>query len=361
MKQIFLHIGTQKTGSSSLQFFLQENRKQLAELGYLYPSTERAHHYLAYSLLGDPREQYQSFTWEDTLGEIDNSSLDKIIISSEFFVQSTSNEFIQKIADKLQKYQTKIIIYLKRQDKKIESSFNQQMKTGVYTGTVEFYLQKHNLSSYLKTLDNWAQIFGQENIIVRPLEKQQIPDIYQDFLHCVGITDLEGFQRTEDRNVKPNINQIIAINFINQYTAKRLGLDKQGFHNLNNHPQNFWPRNYQLSFLRYTRGWKGDGNYNLIPYENAVNFLQKYESDNAQIAKKYLNREDGRLFYEPLKEYEHHSLDIQNLSKKQLADLCSFVIKKLSQAKIKKTDRGSTKNKEYSDDLSLDDFLSMKM
>ena len=34
------HAGTPKTGTKSLQFFMEENRKQLATVGVWYPDTQ---------------------------------------------------------------------------------------------------------------------------------------------------------------------------------------------------------------------------------------------------------------------------------------------------------------------------------
>jgi hypothetical protein len=361
MKQVFLHIGTQKTGSSSIQFFLHSNRERLTELGYLYPSEKKTHHNLAYTLLGDPKADHKSNTWEDIIAEIDNSKLDKIIISSEFFAQSSKIEFIEKIAAYLAKYQTKIIVYLKRQDKKVESSFNQQMKTGVYAGTVEFFLKESKSPNYLKMLDNWGQVFGRENIIVRSLEKEQIPDIYQDFLKNIGIASLDGFTKTEDRNIKPNIDQISAINFINQKIASKLDLKKQGFNKLNRQPKDLVFKNYPKSFFKYTQHWQASTKYNLIPCEKALEILEQCQEQNSQIAKQYLNREDGRLFYEPLEKYEHEPLTIENLNKEQLIDLCSYILKKqpqwMSNGKLKqKADESIEFNESHEDnDFNSDD------
>src|SRR5215471_11213896 len=43
---VVLHVGMRKTGTSSIQFFLRDNREPLASRGVLYPTTPgRARHY----------------------------------------------------------------------------------------------------------------------------------------------------------------------------------------------------------------------------------------------------------------------------------------------------------------------------
>jgi hypothetical protein len=329
MKQIFLHIGTQKTGSSSIQFFLHENRERLTELGYLYPSQKRSHHDLVHALLETPNKKFNSNIWDKIISEIEKSDKEKIIISSEKFVRTKSIDFIKTVAEKLTNYDVKVIVYIKRQDKITESSFNQQLKQGVYTGSVESFLKEKNTTSYLQLLDNWSQYLDRENIIVRPLEKQQIPDIYCDFLKNIGIDSIDGFTLTEDKNVKPNLAQIIAINYINQMTAVKMGLAKEGSHSFNLRSDVPLPSNYPNSFFKATQNWKSKEKYNLIPYDKALEILEKSQEENHQIARTYLNREDGKLFYELLEPYKHDSLDIKFLDREQVSDLCDYIIQKI--------------------------------
>jgi chaperonin cofactor prefoldin len=323
VKQIFLHIGLHKTGSTSIQYFLSYNRKLLAQLGYLYPSKKLNHCYLASALKTSHKNNY-SPEWEQTIEEIENSNLDKIIISSEVFVESKTSEIIDRLAEKLKDYQVKIIVYIRRQDRKIESSFTQRVKSGIAYNSLEQYLQKADSVNYWKTLKDWSKVFGIDNIIVRPLEKEQIPDLCLDFLKNIGISSFDGFVKTEDRNLKPNLAQVIAINFVNQQIAMNLNPDKQKYDRRNLRSL-LSEIKYPQSFLPYTQHWKSKAKYNLIPYERALKIIENSQEQNTQIAEQFLNRKDGCLFYEPLEQYEHDSLDIAHLDRQQLIETCSYL------------------------------------
>ena len=51
----YVHVGPHKTGTTSIQWFLQENRAELLKLGYFVPESDTkrgAHHALAERLAG---------------------------------------------------------------------------------------------------------------------------------------------------------------------------------------------------------------------------------------------------------------------------------------------------------------------
>lgn len=61
MKTVYLHIGTHRTGSTSIQRFLANGEEALADRGVIYPKTGRpdtewsnryGHHLLHWSLVG---------------------------------------------------------------------------------------------------------------------------------------------------------------------------------------------------------------------------------------------------------------------------------------------------------------------
>ncbi|MGL6344089.1 MAG: hypothetical protein ACRC80_33695, partial [Waterburya sp.] len=294
--------------------------------GYLYPSQKRAHHNLSYTLRKTLQADYQSGTWEEVIEEIESKNLPKIILSSESFVEPTKIDFVWQVAEKLEKYSTKIIIYLRRQDRKIESHLVQRIKTGATFNDFDKYISEELAIDYLGIINNWSEVFGKENIIVKPFEQEQMKrgDLHQDFLSILNIDTLDNFERPNDVNIRPNLAQIIGTNFINKkiaeeitqnnrkdYQAYRLDIKENA--------------KYPKSFFKYTQHWQSKSNYNLLPYKKAVEILRDSEEQNSQIAKQFLDREDGCLFYEDLKPYEHDLLDLDTLDKQQLIDLCSYI------------------------------------
>ena len=82
-KTIFLHIGANKTGTTSIQKQLAEHRDLLEREGVLYPRTAQAgsvHYPLSWGLgLGHPPEQYKHSPehWLNVINEIQQSDCKK--------------------------------------------------------------------------------------------------------------------------------------------------------------------------------------------------------------------------------------------------------------------------------------------
>jgi len=89
--QVFVHIGTHKTGSTSIQAFLRDNAARLAASGFFVPSAGvpacigAGHHNVAWQLCGDPRYRQADGDLRDVLRQIERSRLPRAILSSEDF------------------------------------------------------------------------------------------------------------------------------------------------------------------------------------------------------------------------------------------------------------------------------------
>ena len=193
MKDLYLHIGTHKTGTTALQYFFAMNQVLLKEKGIEYPLPEKMqkkdHRRLAMAFypnhdapycevisgIKDPDEEWSGF--------IEARSEKKLLISSEqFFI--CSPEIISKIREITSTYNVKVICYIRRQDELEESWYNQSIKGFRSCGSLPVSTGEYDTP---KHFSGWEDIFGPENMIVRPYEKEQFYGgcIFSDFLHHV--------------------------------------------------------------------------------------------------------------------------------------------------------------------------------
>ena len=82
----YIHVGPHKSGTTSIQWFLQENRAELLKHGYFVPESETkrgAHHALAEALAGLDVGEHRSRLWPNPFAAIAETPAQAIIISSE--------------------------------------------------------------------------------------------------------------------------------------------------------------------------------------------------------------------------------------------------------------------------------------
>lgn len=189
MKTITLHIGTHKTGTTALQHYLHHNRLRLADAGWFYPksgisASHFGHHDVAWHF-----SRKQPFDFTNLFLEIDSAQVGNILLSSEEF------EFFKRpdeIKSRFSAYRVRIVLYLRRQDELLLSEFNQNVKMGLYGGTLNAFsakLEKHGRFDYHALCDRWAKAFGRDNVIVRIFRPEV--DILDDFPKLLGISCLD--------------------------------------------------------------------------------------------------------------------------------------------------------------------------
>lgn len=196
MKRVILHIGYNKTGTTAIQKSFYYNRKNLMRNGLFYPVKCRgkrkspAHHSLAESLLfqiGKPLPNFvkpkiyskypKDHHWQLLHDELAQTKCEAVFISSEAFSRLRGNpEQIEFIRKQLKDYRVKVLVYLRSQPEFLESAYNQAVKSGHETRTVEELMQSGWMSiNYFEELEQWAFVFGPDNIIVRIFDKRKMP------------------------------------------------------------------------------------------------------------------------------------------------------------------------------------------
>jgi len=230
MKTVCLHIGTHKTGTTAIQKTLYGARDALLTRGDFYPVRNfrwAAHHELAWSLGVDNALRDDGLDaaalWRDTLSDFEASGASRMILSSEDFLFLEQPEQLARLRRHLGGYRVEVIVYLRRQDRALVSTYNQHvyMKEIRFAGDIfEFYLY-HNFAEILRYdlfLRQWAEVFGIDALRVRLYDHAR-PDVVGDFLTRLGIDPGPAFRPPDraDANASLCLEKIEFLRHMNRY------------------------------------------------------------------------------------------------------------------------------------------------
>jgi hypothetical protein len=288
---LILHVGMDKTGTSSIQFALQESHNDLAKKHQvLVPRsglwTDFSHHPFAFAALG-----MNGFTPADLEGlfrglekEIVAQAPKTVLISSECLFKLPTHPAITDFWARLQRIfaQIRVVIYVRRQDKWIESRYRHSVISGN-----ELRIEKlsgQNYANYLTFIDLWGDLAGTANVTVRPYEAAQFPggDIAADFEALIG---LPAGALPKLRDAHHNAT----------FPAKAVLL-RAAFNHLDLPAGNY----SHLNKLLLEVVPDSTPNARFVSPAAAALLVKRYEKSNADIARKYGGRPDGKLFHDPL-------------------------------------------------------------
>jgi hypothetical protein len=204
----FIHIGTHKTGTTSLQALLASKQPFLQDSGIYVPAACRtsiefgSHHNLAWELTGDSRFNSAAGTFSQLISEIDAVRSPKVCISSEDFEYLHQKpEAMRLLREGLNRlgYTAKIIVYLRPQADYAESLYSELCKHGISLSFGEFLVEilerkavRYRTSwvfafDYVPLLDSFSAVFGRENLIVSSYpDRAQRRGLINDFLSVIG-------------------------------------------------------------------------------------------------------------------------------------------------------------------------------
>jgi len=182
MRKLYLHIGTEKTGTTSIQQFLTKNYSSLlSKHNILYPDhpvlfDKNAHFPMAGAFLNplycDFVEQNNISNPNDIsktlLEEYDKYNPNLMVLSAEHFSSRFMETDVSNLSKILSSFHVKIIVYVRRQDSMALSSFS----TGVWTGRRNWFdiaevtpnCPRYNI---IKMLLIWGRYFGNDQIELR--------------------------------------------------------------------------------------------------------------------------------------------------------------------------------------------------
>ena len=194
--KLILHIGTAKTGSTSIQKGLFKLRKSLGEQHCLYPGKGNSHH--AVAALVRPFHKLRRYTQSKHRNnpekvfqraaalrdEIRNSDADSVLLSSEFLCKLSSDE-ISGLVDALGLKPTDVyaICYVRQPSRFFLSAIQQKLKASVTIPNP--FEQKYNFQGMLQP---WGDVIGSDHVIVRAFDREQLQrgDVVSDLLQVLS-------------------------------------------------------------------------------------------------------------------------------------------------------------------------------
>lgn len=308
MKTLILHIGTPKTGTTSIQNFCGLNRERLDELGIHYPimpyryprvNVNRNGHFLVGAVKIDS-EGHRDKEKEKEIFSQELKNLAKlfkehntIVLSEEsiWMIAATRKKGLWKTLKKHSEkhdYQIKVIVYLRRQDQFLLSRYNQKLKTDVVASVRRFdrYMKTMNgrykpTLFYRERLDDIAKFIPKENIIVRRFDRKYFYNgsLTDDFLHILGIEIDETFAPLEE---KANVG-----------ISVQSGEIKRVLNRLK--PISFTDNNKLIEILNECEELLPESNTELMSTEEVKTFMGQFIEGNESIVADYIG-DDAPLF-----------------------------------------------------------------
>lgn len=321
MRTLYVHIGTPKTATTSIQMFCVENQEKLNEQSYSYPLLDfiyphvayrRNGHFLAgwlYKPNGEEDVEKEQELWDQGLAMVHREfeKYDNVILSDENLWHASNGRKFPYWAKLMQDakehdYQVKVVIYIRRQDTLANSWLSQQVKEGWNTNATikwDSFQRKTRkvVFNYYLLLEKIAEVTGRENIIVRIFDRGKFKGkdhtIFSDFLEAIGVDYTDDFKITEEeanRSLTGNSQEILRIiNTILPDDVETRTLVRESAQDCENY------KDPQDNFVMFSE-------------EEFNKFMGRYEKWNKALAKDYLDQEEP-LFDMKRKEGERWTPD----------------------------------------------------
>lgn len=307
MKTLYIHIGTSKTGTTTIQTYCGINREQLKSKGVLFPimpyhydriTKNRNGHFLYANIYenGVRNKEKEKQVLKQELDYIVDcfKDYDNILLSEESIWWATATrrkglwKYLQEHSQQ-NNYQVKIIVYLRRQDQFMMSRYNQIIKTDTGGGTQRFYEYFKDMNgkykcvmNYRQRLDYMAKFFPKENIVVKRFDRSYFynGDLNADFLHILGVEIDDTFaELPKDENLGISVQSGELKRVLN-----RLGT------------MTFAENQKLLQMLNECEVLLPKREVSIMTTEHIEKFMKKFIDDNESIAVDYIG--DGKPMFD---------------------------------------------------------------
>lgn len=328
-----LHIGVQKTGTTSIQKFLTQNYEKLLQNGFLYPlsagknSSQWSIAAISYDY--DKHKDKEDFYLKNQninneidflkhiekrkkaiYDEILQSNCKSVIFSSEHL---TARLFYENEIKNLKEFlsifdEVEVIIYIREQIKAINSAYSEAIKAGnkLTFNYSNWYKKIFDYSSIIKLYENYFQ-----NINVRIFDYNEFKnnDLISDFCKICGIDMLKLDMNLEKSNESIDLLGLKILDFLNEdypfYKDAKVN-----------------PKRRELNQL-IAKFFNDKNNTFSLPEEIQKQYIKYFKEGNEYVKNKYFK--DKAKLFENLIVKENYNLNIDE----NLLHFLAYLIKKI--------------------------------
>ena len=209
MNTLYLHIGTHKTATTTIQRFCADNREVFESKGMVYPDfpfrfpfkgPNRNGLFLGMVYRGSDgvrRRDLEKDYYHQAMDIIHElfQKYHSVVLSNERLwmdLYLKDAKLVRRLVKDSEKYgyQIKMIVYLRRQDSFIESFWSETVKElPDRTDTLQEYIDEFEFLDYNTILSTYAELIGEENMIVRRFSDAVKVEggILVDFMQQLGL------------------------------------------------------------------------------------------------------------------------------------------------------------------------------
>lgn len=292
MKEIILHLGLPKTGSTALQAFLARNYGALLTRSVDYfrmgefdlalkgriAAGNGVH--VACSLLPEGHSR-RIANGERHLAELDRmieaSPTERGILSSEMFA-GTERRLLRSFLERLRSRDLAVrgIYYIRRQDQLLSSSYVQQVRLHGCTERPEGYVRtlaaNNAFLRYYNFYQAMAELFGRENIVCRCYDSavRRRNGVFADFLEAAGIDGAGLSFDIPKVNTSVSAKEVAMLLLLNRFRPRKQFVD--------------------MVVENADKTAKGNTKHNLLSRQLMAEIEELYHEQNTKLAEEYFGR-----------------------------------------------------------------------
>lgn len=230
--KLVLHIGTQKTGSTSIQKFLEINRDNLKQKKFYVNSVCLSENHIEFAARFNTFEKMKGgeffklkninsrFSFEEwkkafdyqilkDLGRASKLGCEYYLVSSEYFSTSSTSKSVKELEGWVKKYfdQIHVILFFREQVSLCESWYSTKLRQG-FSGSLTDYARSIDPNTQVYDTNGLALLyedsFGLNAVKLIPYDATKKSNSVEKFIGALGIADLDyTFEAT---NEKSNLN-----------------------------------------------------------------------------------------------------------------------------------------------------------